>query len=149
MRHCLVLCCSGCMKLFYRDSWAPVKLRMRHSASQGLNTHMQGLLFQQALLIMLAKIKRRILSAPKGNWSCCPGTPFIFPLQVLSVQTDAALSLPLLELTGRLWEGSLSPKTVLCTYLEKVSACPQCDGQIAYVLHDMVCGLVAEKTWSW
>ncbi|NWV36478.1 FAAH1 hydrolase, partial [Grantiella picta] len=45
-----------------------------------------------------------------------------FREQVPSVQTDAILSLPLLELTGRLREGSLSPKTVLYTYLEKVSA---------------------------
>ncbi|XP_075011945.1 vitamin D3 hydroxylase-associated protein-like [Calonectris borealis] len=42
-----------------------------------------------------------------------------FREQVPSVQTDAILSLPLLELTGRLQEGSLSPKTVLYTYLEK------------------------------
>ncbi|KAF1442129.1 Vitamin D3 hydroxylase-associated protein, partial [Spheniscus mendiculus] len=42
-----------------------------------------------------------------------------FREQVSSVQKDAILSLPLLELTGRLQEGSLSPKTVLYTYLEK------------------------------
>ncbi|NXK06372.1 VDHAP protein, partial [Herpetotheres cachinnans] len=42
-----------------------------------------------------------------------------FREQVPSVQADAILSLPLLELTGRLREGSLSPKTVLYTYLEK------------------------------
>ncbi|KAM9280375.1 vitamin D3 hydroxylase-associated protein-like [Cariama cristata] len=42
-----------------------------------------------------------------------------FREQVPSIQTDAILSLPLLELTGRLQEGSLSPKTVLYTYLEK------------------------------
>ncbi|NXJ88511.1 FAAH1 hydrolase, partial [Corythaixoides concolor] len=42
-----------------------------------------------------------------------------FREQVPSVQTDAVLSLPLLELTGRLREGSLSPKTVLYTYIEK------------------------------
>ncbi|NXF47147.1 FAAH1 hydrolase, partial [Oceanites oceanicus] len=42
-----------------------------------------------------------------------------FREQVPSVQTDTILSLPLLELTGRLREGSLSPKTVLYTYLEK------------------------------
>uniref|UniRef100_A0A672TXA7 Fatty-acid amide hydrolase 1 n=1 Tax=Strigops habroptila TaxID=2489341 RepID=A0A672TXA7_STRHB len=42
-----------------------------------------------------------------------------FREQVPSVQTDAILSLPLLELTGRLQEGSLSPKTVLYTYIEK------------------------------
>ncbi|NXM47971.1 FAAH1 hydrolase, partial [Gymnorhina tibicen] len=42
-----------------------------------------------------------------------------FREQVPSVQTDAILSLPLLELTGRLREGSLSPRTVLYTYLEK------------------------------
>ncbi|XP_009074058.1 PREDICTED: vitamin D3 hydroxylase-associated protein-like [Acanthisitta chloris] len=42
-----------------------------------------------------------------------------FREQVPSVQTDAILSLPLLELTGRLQEGSLSPKTVLYTYVEK------------------------------
>ncbi|NXN72242.1 VDHAP protein, partial [Himantopus himantopus] len=42
-----------------------------------------------------------------------------FREQVPSVETDAILSLPLLELTGRLREGSLSPKTVLYTYLEK------------------------------
>ncbi|NXY54108.1 FAAH1 hydrolase, partial [Callaeas wilsoni] len=45
-----------------------------------------------------------------------------FREQVPSVQTDAILSLPLLELTERLREGSLSPRTVLYTYLEKVSA---------------------------
>ncbi|NXQ30096.1 FAAH1 hydrolase, partial [Alaudala cheleensis] len=45
-----------------------------------------------------------------------------FREQVPSVQRDAILSLPLLELTGRLQEGSLSPRTVLYTYLEKVSA---------------------------
>ncbi|NWI66649.1 VDHAP protein, partial [Todus mexicanus] len=39
--------------------------------------------------------------------------------QVPSAQTDTILSLPLLELTKRLREGSLSPKTVLYTYLEK------------------------------
>ncbi|NWW93829.1 FAAH1 hydrolase, partial [Rhynochetos jubatus] len=42
-----------------------------------------------------------------------------FREQVPSVQTDAILSLPLLELTWRLRDGSLSPKTVLYTYLEK------------------------------
>ncbi|KFQ17194.1 Fatty-acid amide hydrolase 1, partial [Merops nubicus] len=42
-----------------------------------------------------------------------------FREQVPSVQTNAILSLPLLELTERLQEGSLSPKTVLYTYLEK------------------------------
>ncbi|NXC12989.1 FAAH1 hydrolase, partial [Corythaeola cristata] len=42
-----------------------------------------------------------------------------FREQVSNVQTDAILSLPLLELTGRLREGSLSPKTVLYTYVEK------------------------------
>uniref|UniRef100_A0A8D0EHS9 Fatty-acid amide hydrolase 1 n=1 Tax=Strix occidentalis caurina TaxID=311401 RepID=A0A8D0EHS9_STROC len=42
-----------------------------------------------------------------------------FREQVPSVQTDAILSLPLLELAERLQEGSLSPKTVLYTYLEK------------------------------
>uniref|UniRef100_A0A8C6JMU5 Amidase domain-containing protein n=1 Tax=Melopsittacus undulatus TaxID=13146 RepID=A0A8C6JMU5_MELUD len=42
-----------------------------------------------------------------------------FREQVPSVQTDAILSLPLLELTGRLREGSLSPKTVLYTFIEK------------------------------
>ncbi|KFP91811.1 Fatty-acid amide hydrolase 1, partial [Apaloderma vittatum] len=42
-----------------------------------------------------------------------------FREQIPSVQTDAILSLPLMELTGRLHEGSLSPKTVLYTYLEK------------------------------
>ncbi|NWY42362.1 FAAH1 hydrolase, partial [Sylvia atricapilla] len=45
-----------------------------------------------------------------------------FREQVPSVQRDAILSLPLLELTRRLQEGSLSPRTVLYTYLEKVSA---------------------------
>ncbi|NWS95460.1 FAAH1 hydrolase, partial [Mionectes macconnelli] len=45
-----------------------------------------------------------------------------FREQVPSVQTDAILSLPLLGLTERLQEGSLSPRTVLYTYLEKVSA---------------------------
>ncbi|CAN0201872.1 unnamed protein product [Bubo scandiacus] len=42
-----------------------------------------------------------------------------FREQVPSVQTDAILSLPLLELAERLQGGSLSPKTVLYTYLEK------------------------------
>ncbi|XP_071421002.1 vitamin D3 hydroxylase-associated protein-like [Pithys albifrons albifrons] len=42
-----------------------------------------------------------------------------FREQVPSVQTDAILSLPLLGLTERLREGSLSPKNVLYTYLEK------------------------------
>ncbi|NXQ56866.1 FAAH1 hydrolase, partial [Anthoscopus minutus] len=42
-----------------------------------------------------------------------------FREQVPSVQTDAILSLPLLELAGRLQEGSLSPRTVLYTYIEK------------------------------
>ncbi|KAM6305331.1 vitamin D3 hydroxylase-associated protein-like [Aegotheles albertisi] len=42
-----------------------------------------------------------------------------FREQIPSVQTDAILSLPLLELTARLQEGSLSPRTVLYTYLEK------------------------------
>ncbi|KFZ51952.1 Fatty-acid amide hydrolase 1, partial [Antrostomus carolinensis] len=42
-----------------------------------------------------------------------------FREQIPSVQTDGILSLPLLELTGRLQEGSLSPKAVLYTYLEK------------------------------
>ncbi|XP_008488985.1 vitamin D3 hydroxylase-associated protein-like [Calypte anna] len=42
-----------------------------------------------------------------------------FREQVPSVQRDATLSLPLLELTARLREGSLSPRTVLYTYLEK------------------------------
>ncbi|NXY02571.1 FAAH1 hydrolase, partial [Pteruthius melanotis] len=45
-----------------------------------------------------------------------------FREQAPSVQTDAILSLPLLELAGRLREGSLSPRTVLYTYLERVSA---------------------------
>ncbi|XP_052657434.1 vitamin D3 hydroxylase-associated protein-like isoform X2 [Harpia harpyja] len=42
-----------------------------------------------------------------------------FREQVPSVQTDAILSLSLMELTERLREGSLSPRTVLYTYLEK------------------------------
>uniref|UniRef100_A0A8B9MYE4 Fatty-acid amide hydrolase 1 n=1 Tax=Accipiter nisus TaxID=211598 RepID=A0A8B9MYE4_9AVES len=42
-----------------------------------------------------------------------------FREQVPSVQTDAILSLSLPELTERLREGSLSPRTVLYTYLEK------------------------------
>ncbi|OWK64423.1 Vitamin D3 hydroxylase-associated protein [Lonchura striata] len=42
-----------------------------------------------------------------------------FREEVPIVQTDAILSLPLLELTRRLQEGSLSPRTVLYTYLEK------------------------------
>ncbi|OPJ76719.1 vitamin D3 hydroxylase-associated protein [Patagioenas fasciata monilis] len=42
-----------------------------------------------------------------------------FREQVPRVQTDAILSLPLLELSKKLQEGSLSPKTVLYTYLEK------------------------------
>ncbi|KFZ67361.1 Vitamin D3 hydroxylase-associated protein, partial [Podiceps cristatus] len=54
---------------------------------------------------------------------------------VPSVQTDAILSLTLLELTGRLQEGSLSPKTVLCTYLEKASAFPQLTQQTNCLRH--------------
>ncbi|KFU96313.1 Fatty-acid amide hydrolase 1, partial [Chaetura pelagica] len=42
-----------------------------------------------------------------------------FRKQVPSVQKDAILSLPLLELAAGLREGALSPKTVLYTYLEK------------------------------
>ncbi|NXG74775.1 FAAH1 hydrolase, partial [Baryphthengus martii] len=42
-----------------------------------------------------------------------------FREQTPSVQTDAILSMPLLELTERLREGSLSPKAVLYTYVEK------------------------------
>ncbi|XP_032923341.1 vitamin D3 hydroxylase-associated protein-like [Catharus ustulatus] len=42
-----------------------------------------------------------------------------FREQVPGVQRDAILSLPLLELSGRLQEGSLSPRSVLYTYLEK------------------------------
>ncbi|KAM7046995.1 vitamin D3 hydroxylase-associated protein-like isoform 2-T2 [Acridotheres tristis] len=42
-----------------------------------------------------------------------------FREQVPGVQRETILSLPLLELTGRLQEGSLSPRTVLYTYLEK------------------------------
>ncbi|NXX88386.1 FAAH1 hydrolase, partial [Centropus bengalensis] len=42
-----------------------------------------------------------------------------FREQVPSVQTDSILSLPLLELMKRLQEGSLSPRNVLYTYLEK------------------------------
>ncbi|NXT81590.1 VDHAP protein, partial [Zapornia atra] len=48
-----------------------------------------------------------------------------FREQVPHDQTDAILSLPLLELTGRLREGCLSPKTVLYTYLEKALAVTQ------------------------
>ncbi|NXP56448.1 VDHAP protein, partial [Heliornis fulica] len=48
-----------------------------------------------------------------------------FREQVPHDQTDAILSLPLLELAGRLQEGSLSPKTVLYTYLEKALAVTQ------------------------
>ncbi|XP_015725962.1 vitamin D3 hydroxylase-associated protein-like isoform X2 [Coturnix japonica] len=42
-----------------------------------------------------------------------------FREQVSSDKTDAILSLPLLELAGRLQEGSLSPRTVLYTYIQK------------------------------
>uniref|UniRef100_A0A8D2M1I8 Amidase domain-containing protein n=1 Tax=Zonotrichia albicollis TaxID=44394 RepID=A0A8D2M1I8_ZONAL len=42
-----------------------------------------------------------------------------FREQVNHPPWDAILSLPLLELSGRLQEGSLSPRTVLYTYLEK------------------------------
>uniref|UniRef100_A0A669PDM4 Fatty-acid amide hydrolase 1 n=1 Tax=Phasianus colchicus TaxID=9054 RepID=A0A669PDM4_PHACC len=52
--------------------------------------------------------------------------------QVPSDKTDAILSLPLLELSGRLQEGSLSPRTVLYTYIQKAlevtqqTNCVQC-----------------------
>ncbi|NXG28537.1 VDHAP protein, partial [Dromaius novaehollandiae] len=42
-----------------------------------------------------------------------------FREQISHVQTRAILSLPLVELAGRLREGSLSPETVLYTYVEK------------------------------
>ncbi|NXS07242.1 VDHAP protein, partial [Neodrepanis coruscans] len=45
-----------------------------------------------------------------------------FREQVPCGQTDAILSLPLQGLSGRLREGSLSPRTVLYTYIEKVNA---------------------------
>lgn len=67
---------------------------------------------------------------------------FIFLLQVPSDKTDAILSLPLLELAGRLQEGSLSPRTVLYTYIQKVSAYSHPEGQIAYVIHAVMCGMV-------
>nr|XP_013798998.1 PREDICTED: vitamin D3 hydroxylase-associated protein-like [Apteryx mantelli mantelli] len=42
-----------------------------------------------------------------------------FREQISHAQTAAILSLPLVELAGRLREGSLSPETVLYTYVEK------------------------------
>lgn len=67
---------------------------------------------------------------------------FIFLLQVPSDKTDAILSLPLLELAGRLQEGSLSPRTVLYTYIQKVSAYLHPEGQIAYVIRAVMYGMV-------
>ncbi|NWZ20346.1 VDHAP protein, partial [Asarcornis scutulata] len=58
-----------------------------------------------------------------------------FREQVPIAQTDAILSLPLLELAGRLQEGSLSPKTVLYTYIEKVSAALEVTQQTNCVRH--------------
>ncbi|KFQ34355.1 Vitamin D3 hydroxylase-associated protein, partial [Mesitornis unicolor] len=70
-----------------------------------------------------------------------------------SVQTDAILSLPLLELTGRLREGSLSPRTVLYTYLEKAlevtqqTNClrhfiPECEQQLQEIQQQQEKGLL-------
>ncbi|NXH12417.1 FAAH1 hydrolase, partial [Bucco capensis] len=76
-----------------------------------------------------------------------------FREQVPSVQTDAILSLPLLELAGRLQEGSLSPRTVLYTYIEKAlevtqqTNClrhfiPECEEQLQEIQHQKEKGLL-------
>lgn len=112
--------CNGCVKVFYTQ--------VKQSSVQSLSPHMHDLPFWQALLLTLAKYKGLISCETWHRplpW--VPGDavlPFllIITFQVPSAQTDAILSLPLLELAGRLQEGSLSPKTVLYTYIEKVSA---------------------------
>ncbi|NXY46929.1 FAAH1 hydrolase, partial [Ceuthmochares aereus] len=76
-----------------------------------------------------------------------------FREQVPSVQMDAILSLPLLELTQRLQEGSLSPKTVLYTYLGKAlevtqqTNClrhfiPECEEQLQDIQRQSAKGLL-------
>ncbi|NXI39867.1 FAAH1 hydrolase, partial [Galbula dea] len=76
-----------------------------------------------------------------------------FRKQVPSVQRDAILSLPLLELARRLREGSLSPRAVLYTYLEKAlevtqqTNCvrhfiPECEEQLQELQHQKEKGLL-------
>ncbi|XP_069719139.1 vitamin D3 hydroxylase-associated protein-like [Phaenicophaeus curvirostris] len=76
-----------------------------------------------------------------------------FREQVPTVQRDAILSLPLLELTQRLQEGSLSPKTVLYTYLGKAlevtqqTNClrhfiPECEEQLEEIQRQSAKGLL-------
>ncbi|NWI60532.1 FAAH1 hydrolase, partial [Calyptomena viridis] len=78
-----------------------------------------------------------------------------FKEQVPHVQTDAILSLSLLGLAGRLQEGSLSPRTVLYTYIEKVSALevnqetnclrhfiPECEEQLQEIQQEEEKGLL-------
>ncbi|NXC46874.1 FAAH1 hydrolase, partial [Penelope pileata] len=57
-----------------------------------------------------------------------------FREQVPSVKTDAILSLPLLELAERLQEGSLSPKAVLYTYIEKALEVTQQTNCVQYFI---------------
>ncbi|OXB68545.1 hypothetical protein ASZ78_000482 [Callipepla squamata] len=57
-----------------------------------------------------------------------------FREQVSSDKTDAILSLPLLELSGRLQEGSLSPRTVLYTYVEKALEVTQQTNCVQYFI---------------
>ncbi|NXW81456.1 FAAH1 hydrolase, partial [Alopecoenas beccarii] len=76
-----------------------------------------------------------------------------FREQVPNVQRDAILSLPLLELSEKLQQGSLSPKTVLYTYLEKAlevtqqTNClrhfiPECEEQLQEIQQQGVKGLL-------
>uniref|UniRef100_A0A803XQV0 Fatty-acid amide hydrolase 1 n=1 Tax=Meleagris gallopavo TaxID=9103 RepID=A0A803XQV0_MELGA len=57
-----------------------------------------------------------------------------FREQVPSDKTDAILSLPLLELAGRLQEGSLSPRTVLYTYIQKALEVTQQTNCVQYFI---------------
>ncbi|XP_015725961.1 vitamin D3 hydroxylase-associated protein-like isoform X1 [Coturnix japonica] len=57
-----------------------------------------------------------------------------FREQVSSDKTDAILSLPLLELAGRLQEGSLSPRTVLYTYIQKALEVTQQTNCVQYFI---------------
>ncbi|XP_042675949.1 vitamin D3 hydroxylase-associated protein-like [Centrocercus urophasianus] len=57
-----------------------------------------------------------------------------FREQVPSDKTDAILSLPLLELAGRLQEGSLSPRTVLYTYVQKALEVTQQTNCVQYFI---------------
>uniref|UniRef100_A0A8C9EHS4 Amidase domain-containing protein n=1 Tax=Pavo cristatus TaxID=9049 RepID=A0A8C9EHS4_PAVCR len=55
-------------------------------------------------------------------------------VQQFREQTDAILSLPLLELAGRLQEGSLSPRTVLYTYIQKALEVTQQTNCVQYFI---------------